>query len=94
MIKQVCTVPDQVRAKARAHSAATNRAKLTRWSTVVTPADPPIAAIRSALERAQRGAPARRTSQMNVAGRTTLTSTNTDPSSCSGGTALPPCPQR
>jgi hypothetical protein len=30
MIKQVCTVPDQVRAKARAHSAATNRAKLTR----------------------------------------------------------------
>jgi hypothetical protein len=30
MIKQVCTVPDQIRAKARAHSAATNRAKLTR----------------------------------------------------------------
>jgi transposase len=30
MIKQVCTVPNQVRAKARAHSAATNRAKLTR----------------------------------------------------------------
>ena len=30
MIKQVCTGPDQVRAKARGHSAATNRAKLTR----------------------------------------------------------------
>jgi hypothetical protein len=30
MIKQVCTDPDQVRAKARAHSAATNRAELTR----------------------------------------------------------------
>jgi len=30
MIKQSCTVPDHVRAKARAHSAATNRAKLTR----------------------------------------------------------------
>jgi hypothetical protein len=30
MIKQECTVPDHVRAKARAHSAATNRAKLTR----------------------------------------------------------------
>jgi hypothetical protein len=30
MIKQVCTVPDHVRAKARAHSAARNRAKLTR----------------------------------------------------------------
>jgi hypothetical protein len=30
MIKQLGTVPDQVRAKARAHSAAKNRAKLTR----------------------------------------------------------------
>ena len=28
--KQVCTVPDEIRAKTRAHSAATNRAKLTR----------------------------------------------------------------
>ncbi len=30
MIKDRCTVPDAVRAKARTHSAATNRAKLTR----------------------------------------------------------------
>ena len=30
MIKQVCTVPDEIRAKGSAHSAATNRAKLTR----------------------------------------------------------------
>ena len=30
MIKDHYTVPDHVRAKARAHSAATNRAKLTR----------------------------------------------------------------
>jgi hypothetical protein len=29
---------------------------------------------------------------MTIAGRTTLTSTNADPSSSSGGTALPPCP--
>ena len=42
----------------------------------------------SALRRAQRGAPARRASQMTVAGRTTLTSTNADPQSSSGGTAL------
>jgi hypothetical protein len=30
VIKDRCTVPDHVRAKARAHSAATVRAKLTR----------------------------------------------------------------
>jgi hypothetical protein len=30
VIKDRCTVPDHVRAKARAHSAATNRSKLTR----------------------------------------------------------------
>ncbi len=30
IIKDRCTVPDHVRAKARADSAATNRAKLTR----------------------------------------------------------------
>jgi hypothetical protein len=30
MIRTEYTVPDHVRAKARAHSAATNRAKLTR----------------------------------------------------------------
>ena len=29
-IKDRCTVPDHVRASARAHSAATNRGKLTR----------------------------------------------------------------
>jgi hypothetical protein len=44
MIKQVCTVPDQVRAKARAHSAATNRAKRPAERRRSHPADPPIAA--------------------------------------------------
>jgi hypothetical protein len=83
-VRQRSTVPDQVRAKSRAHSAATVRAKLTRWPRAATSGRSSHSChIRSALRRAQRGAPARRASQMTIAGRTTLSSTNADPSSSS-----------